>query len=348
MQTATNKTITFGIPCYNSAEYMDHCISSIVEGSGHAEDVHIVVVDDGSTKDNTLEKAQAWHDRFPSIVDVVHQENGGHGRAVMAAIEHAKGVYFKVVDSDDWVDADALKEMLERLREFVAFQVQVDLMVTNYVFEHAEDGKQRTIDYGFALPKGKVIGWRQIGHFNVAQYMMMHALCYRTEVLRTCGLELPAHTFYVDNIYAYVPLPHCKTLYYLDVDLYRYFIGRDDQSVNMDVQVARVDQQLAVTRIMTRAYHLYDDISAKELRRYMIGHLTLMLSVCSVVSKMSTAPDARKNLDDLWHEFKRYDMRMYNRSRHGIMGTFMNFRGPIGERITIAIYHASQKLFKFN
>ena len=342
------KTLTFCVPCYNSAEYMDRCLTTLVEGSDAAEDVQVVVVDDGSTKDNTLQKAQEWHDRYPNIVDVVHQENGGHGRAVMAGIENATGAYFKVVDSDDWVDGAALKELLVRLREFVRYEVNVDLVVTNYVFEHAEDNKQRTIDYGFALTKNKVISWRQIGHFNMAQYMMMHALCYRTEVLRTCGLDLPAHTFYVDNIYAYVPLPYCKTLYYMDIDLYRYFIGREDQSVNLDIQISRIDQQIEVTRVMMRAYHLYDDVHVKRLRHYMIGHFTLMMSVCSVISKMSTAPDARKNLDDFWHELKRYDMRMYNRARHGIVGTFTNFRGPVGERVTIAIYHGAQKLMKFN
>lgn len=342
------KTITFGIPCYNSAEYMDHCISSIVEGSGGASDVQVVVVDDGSTKDNTLAKAVEWHERYPHIVEVVHQENGGHGRAVMTAIEHARGEYFKIVDSDDWVDAEALQALLERLRTFVAFQTTVDLVVTNYVYEHVEDGKSRVVDYGFALPKRKVCGWRQIGHFNMTQYMLMHALCYRTEVLRACGLDLPAHTFYVDNIYAYVPLPHCKTIYYLDVDLYRYFIGREDQSVNLDVQIARIDQQLRVTRIMMRAYHLYDDVPDKKLRRYMVGHLTLMMSVCSVISKMSTAPDARKNLDDFWHELMHYDYRMYTRARHGLVGTFTNFRGPVGERVTIGIYHIAQWLIKFN
>lgn len=342
------KTITFGVPCYNSAEYMERCLSSIVEGSGCAQDVQVVIIDDGSSKDNTLQIAQEWNKRYPQIVDVVHQENGGHGKAVMTAIEHARGEYFKVVDSDDWVDSEALMVLLEKLRSFVAYNIQVDLVVTNYVFEHTEDGKQKVIDYGFALPKEKVIGWSQIGHFNMAQYMMMHALCYRTEVLRACGLDLPAHTYYVDNIYAYIPLPYCTRLYYLDVDLYRYFIGRDDQSVNLDVQISRIDQQLAVTRVMMRAYHLYDDVPIIQLRRYMIGHLTLMMSVCSVVSKMSTAPDARKNLDDIWHEFKRYDMRMYNRARHGLFGTFMNFRGPIGERVTIGIYHLAQKIFKFN
>ena len=342
------KTITFGIPCYNSAEYMDKCIASIVEGSGCAEDVHVVVVDDGSTKDDTLARAQAWHERYPHIVEAVHQENGGHGRAVMCAIEHAKGAYFKVVDSDDWVDADALQELLKVLRSFVDFQTRVDLVVTNYVFEHVEDGKQRTVDYGFALPKGKIIDWGQIGHFNMTQYMMMHALCYRTEVLRECGLDLPAHTFYVDNIYAYVPLPHCKTLYYLDVDLYRYFIGRDDQSVNLEVQIARIDQHMRVTEIMMRSYHLYQDVKSSKLRNNMLDHLSLMLGVANVISTMSDDPEMSVECQRLWDELEEFDERMYNRARHGLVGTFTNFRGPVGERVTIAIYHGAQWLMKFN
>ena len=342
------KTITFGIPCYNSSAYMDRCISSIIEGTGAAEDVEIIVVDDGSNKDDTYEKALGWQERYPDIVRAIHQENGGHGRAVMCAITNARGAYFKCVDSDDWLDALAVREFLETLRRFCDFRINVDLVVTNYVFEHVEDDKQRTVEYGFALPKGKVCGWGQIGHFNMTQYMMMHALCYRTEVLLNCGLDLPAHTFYVDNLYAYVPLPYCKTLYYLDVDLYRYLIGREDQSVNLDVQISRIDQQITVTRMMMRAYHLYDDVPEKRLRRYMMGHFTLMMSVCSIISKMSPDPESRVNLDVFWHELKRYDIRMYHRARHGLVGTFTNFRGPVGERVTIGIYHISQKLMKFN
>ncbi len=86
------KTITFGIPCYNSSEYMDHCIESILEGSDYADDVQIVIVDDGSVKDDTAAKADAWQERYPNIIKAVHQENGGHGIAVMKAVSHADGV----------------------------------------------------------------------------------------------------------------------------------------------------------------------------------------------------------------------------------------------------------------
>ena len=174
------KTITFGIPCYNSAEYMDKCIQSILEGSDYADDVQIVIVDDGSAKDDTPAKADEWQSRYPDIVKAVHQENGGHGIAVMKAVANADGAYFKNIDSDDWVDADALRTLLAKLREFVAADEQVDLVITNYVYEHVEDNTRNAVNYRRQLPVGRVFGWNEIGHFKMWKYLLMHALTYRT------------------------------------------------------------------------------------------------------------------------------------------------------------------------
>ena len=343
-----SKIISFAIPCYNSAEYMDHCIESILAGSGYADDVQVIVVDDGSTKDNTLEKAQEWQSRYPNLVKAVHQENGGHGMAVLKGIEEADGLYFKVVDSDDWVDASALQELLKTLRIFDSTGTRVDLVITNYVYEHVEDNKSTTIDYLFALHRRCVMTWKEIGHFNIWQNLLMHSLCYRTEVLRDGGVPMPPHTFYVDNIYAYVPLPRCKTLYYLDVDLYRYFIGREDQSVNEQVMASRIDQQVRVTRIMMKSYHLYKDVWPVELRSYMVGYFTLMMSVCSVFCKISEYPNAREMVDDLWQELHDYDRRMWRRCRLGVMGLSTNLPGKAGEKMTLGLYRAAQKVVKFN
>ncbi len=343
-----SKILSFGIPCYNSAEYMDHCVESILTGSGYADDVQIIIVDDGSTKDNTYEKALDWQSRYPHLVKAVHQENGGHGMAVLAGLENADGTYYKVVDSDDWVDASALQELLTTLRGFEESGTRVDLVITNYVYEHVEDNKTRTIDYLFALPKRRVMGWKDIGHFYIWQNLLMHSLCYRTDVLRDGGVPMPAHTFYVDNIYAYVPLPRCKTLYYLDVDLYRYFIGREDQSVNEQVMAARIDQQLRVTRVMMHSYHLYKDVWPVQLRSYMVGYFTIMMAVCSIFSKLSEQPDAMEKVDELWQELHDYDRRMWRRCRLGVIGIFTNLPTLAGEKATLGIYHIAQKLVKFN
>lgn len=343
-----SKTLTFGIPCYNSAEYMDHCISSLLKGTNAANDVQIVIVDDGSTKDDTLARAREWQQRYPTIIEAVHQENGGHGMAVLAALEHAQGTYFKIVDSDDWLDADACARLMTTLREFIVTDNLVDLVITNYVYEHVEDNTHNVIDYRYVLRRNKVLTWDKIGHFTMAQNLLMHSLCYRTEILRDGGVPMPPHTFYVDNIYAYVPLPRCKTLYYLDVDLYRYFIGREDQSVNEKVMVSRIDQQLRITRIMMDAYHLYDDIESAKLRSYMVGYFTLMMAVCSIFSRLSDEPDAMDNCEELWRHLKAYDKRMYRRARMGMVGIATNLPTKVGEKFTLGIYRVASKLVKFN
>lgn len=343
-----NKTITFGIPCYNSSAYMDHCIESILEGTDYAPDVQIVIVDDGSAKDDTPAKADEWERRHPGIIKAVHQENGGHGIAVMKAVANADGVYFKNIDSDDWVDAKAVRALLDQLRSFVDRGERVDLVITNYVYEHVEDNTRNVVDYRHVLPVGKVFNWNQIGHFVMWQYLLMHALTYRVDVLREANLQMPPHTFYVDNIYAYVPFPKCRSIYYLDEDVYRYFIGRDDQSVNEKVLTTRIDHYWRVARIMMRAYHVYDDIDSAKLRSYMMNYFTIIMAICSVFSKMSDRPDAMDELERLWMELKEYDPRMYRRARHGVVGLATNLPGKMGKHITLGGYRVAQKVVKFN
>ena len=82
----------------------------------------------------------------------------------------------------------------------------------------------------------------------------MHSVIFRTQLLKDCGLHLPEHTFYVDNIYVFEPLLHVNTMYYLDVNFYRYYIGRADQSVNETVMISRLDQQIRVNKIMIDFY----------------------------------------------------------------------------------------------
>ena len=55
--------------------------------------------------------------KYPTIIKAIHQENGGHGEAVNAGIRNATGLYFKVVDSDDWVNEEAYKQILKTLEE---------------------------------------------------------------------------------------------------------------------------------------------------------------------------------------------------------------------------------------
>ena len=216
------------------------------------------------------------------------------------------------------------------------------------MYEKVYEGTHTAIGYKFALPRKKIFSWDQIGHFRLDQNLLMHSLCYRTDVLRESNLPMPPHTFYVDNIYAYVPLPRCKTMYYADIDLYRYFIGREGQSVNEATMVKRLDQQFRVTRIMMESYHLYSDVESSRLRSYMMGYFTMMMAICSVLTKLSDEDCADERLKTLWSDLKAYDERMYRRARYGVVGFFTNLRGRAGDKTTLGLYRLASKIFKFN
>ena len=171
------KLITFAVPCYNSAAYMDHCVETLLAGGS---DVEIILVDDGSTKDETPAICDRYAAQYPDIIRVIHQENGGHGEGVNQGLRHASGLYYKVVDSDDWLDTGALKRVMDKLREFALSPAPVDMLIANYVYEHVEDHTQKVMRYTNVFPENEVFTWADIGRFRPSQYLLMHSVIYLT------------------------------------------------------------------------------------------------------------------------------------------------------------------------
>ena len=337
------KYISFAIPCYNSAAYMDRAVESILKGG---EDVEIIIVNDGS-KDDTSKIAHEYEEKYPTIVRAVDKENGGHGDAVNAGLDHAEGKYFKVVDSDDWVDEEALYKILDVLKKFEEEEKQVDMLLANYVYEKEGMEHKKVIEYKNVLPQEEIFGWNDVKHFHLGQYILMHSVIYRTDFLKLCQLRLPKHTFYVDNIYVYKPLPHVRTMYYMDVDFYRYFIGREDQSVNEKVMISRIDQQIRVNKIMIDDVDL-NKVSNYKCRHYMINYLEIITVVTTVMLLRSGTEENLEKKRELWRYIKNKDIGLFHRLRNGIMGQTMNLPGRSGRKISVAAYRLSQKVVGFN
>ena len=341
-----DKLITFAVPCYNSAAYMEHCVDTLLQGG---DDIEIILVDDGSTKDDTPAICDRYAEQYPDIVRAIHQPNGGHGEGVNQGLRNARGIYYKVVDSDDWVDVPSLRKALDKLRQFVRDSKAVDMLICNYVYEHVEDNTQRVMHYRNVFPRNRVFGWEQIGRFRPSQYLLMHSVIYRTQLLRDCGLELPKHTFYVDNIFVYQPLPFVKTLYYMDLDFYRYFIGRADQSVNEQVMVRRVDQQVRVTRLMIDAHDLRK-VSAQHRRlgRYMFNYLAMMMTISSIFLIIDGSPEALGKKTQLWEYMRTVDKAVYHRMKYRSISAVGNFPGYQGRKLSVGLYRLARRIYKFN
>ncbi|MBQ1688793.1 MAG: glycosyltransferase [Lachnospiraceae bacterium] len=337
------KVLSVGIPCYNSEAYMSRAIESLLPGG---EDIEIIVVNDGSS-DGTQRVAEEYAAKYPTIVKVVNQENGGHGEAVNAGLRNATGLYYKVVDSDDWVQEEALHKIIKKLKECIENQEQLDMLISNYVYEKVELGKQKVIDYRSCLPTDRIFTWNEIGHFKSSQNILMHSVIYRTKMLKECRLELPKHVFYVDNIFVYQPLPFVKKIYYLDVDFYRYFIGREDQSVNETVMMGRIDQQITVTKLMIDAHDL-TKINCKKLRKYMVKYLVMMMTVSSVFLVKINTKESLEKKAELWDYLKQKNLGLYKEMSRYFLGLTMKMKSKAGRKIIVIGYHISRKIFGFN
>lgn len=337
------KLLSVAVPCYNSQDYMEACIDSLLVGG---EDVEIIIVDDGSM-DATPIIADAYAQKHPTIIKAIHQENGGHGEAVNMGIKNATGLFFKVVDSDDWVNREAYEEILEALRELSGQRENLDMLISNFVYEKEGNSHKKVMRYTSALPERQIFTWDDVKHFRKGQYILMHSVIYRTQLLRECKLELPKHTFYVDNIFVYVPLPYVKNIYYLDVDFYRYYIGRDDQSVNEAVMIKRIDQQIKVNKIMFDSVDLWK-IHNRKLRKIMYNYLEIITVVSTIMCIRSGTEENLQKKRELWSFIKQSDLRLFHRLRNGIMGQTMNLPGKGGRRISVAAYKISQKVVGFN
>lgn len=339
------KKISFTVPCYNSMNYMERCIESLLVGKNEIE---IIIVNDGS-KDKTGEIADRYAKKYPTIVKVIHKENGGHGSGVNAGLSIATGKYFKVVDSDDWLDEDALLVLLDEIKRMEEQEEFVDLIVCNYIYDHLYIHEQKVMSFKNVFPNNKICNWNDLGHFKQSQYLIMHSLIYRTDILKKCKLKLPDHTFYVDNIVAYKPLPFVEKICYLPLNLYHYFIGREDQSVNEAVMVTRVDQQIKVTKIIASCLDLEEVKKIyPKLYTYLLRMLSMMMTISSVYLLMKGDKESLEKREELWEYIKKLNRSVYKKLKYFRLAGLTYLPTKFGNFIVLKGYKLAKKVYKFN
>ena len=341
------KLITFTIPCYNSQDYMRHCIDNIVAAG---DDVEVIIVNDGS-KDDTGKIADEYQKKYPTIVKAIQKENGGHGSGVMAGIRNATGLFYKVVDSDDWVETQDVINMLDLIKKHLSEGLEIDLYITNYIYEHVADNSQFLMHYRKCLPIDTVIAWEDMKHVKLETYFLMHSLMYRLDKLKESGMVLPDHTFYVDDIYAYTPLPLMKNIFYHDLDFYHYFIGRDDQSINYQTMCKRYEQQMRVYKEMFYAYS-YEQIKAYpvRLRKYMFKWLMTVcaITLMTIFGTKENKQLRKKQYKEYMQELKAKDKKLYRKVRYRTPCAFAFMCPGFTGKYTLAkiVYGSLQKRLK--
>ena len=241
------KSLTILIPVYNTEKYIKRCLDSLLVPEV-LDDIEIIVVSDGS-KDHSAEIVREYVERYPDTIILIDKENGGHGSTINAGIAAATGKYFRVLDSDDWFNTLEFAEFTARLRNEDA-----DLVVCDYRKEHTYNSQSEYFQYK-NLRDGQVY---DLDKFDLAllegEYFVMATSTYKTEILRKSGLKLLEKTFYVDMQYNVVPITRVNNFTYYHLDIYRYFIGRKEQSMNMENFVRNQDHHKKMIKWLIEYY----------------------------------------------------------------------------------------------
>ena len=224
----SNKLLTITIPVYNTEEYLPKCLDSLIIDE-YMDLLEVLIVIDGSP-DNSLAIAQNYAQKYPETFIVVNKENGGHSSAINKGLELATGKYFKLLDSDDWFDKKSFKIFLEKLEK-----LDVDLLLTNYTREFVFENRRELCSIK-SLPHNKSYNIEQIDESFLSDdsLLEMHRTTFKTSFFKDLEIILPEKVFYTDTILAIVPLLLVKNIYYCNINLYCYFIGREGQSTSIE------------------------------------------------------------------------------------------------------------------
>ena len=335
------KLLTVTVPCYNSQDYMEKCIESLLPGG---ERVEIIIIDDGSS-DRTGEIADAYAEKYPTIVKVIHQENGGHGEGINQGVKHATGIYFKVVDSDDTVSSDFV-EFLDTLEECEA-NGGVDLMTTNYYYVHSDSKGDRSIDYSSALPKNRIFTWGETKRFRMHQMHTIQSSTFRTELMKDWGEPLPKKVFYEDNLMVCKVLPRVKKMYYFPKDLYRYWIGRPDQSVQQKTLLARYSHHILIAEKCFSSFN-FDEIEEPLLKKYLKHELFMLFGIAIMFTRQNNTDETDAAIEKMWETCKEHNEKWAKHFRHGSPLSIICIRGKFGRFLTSFFCKIANKIVRFN
>lgn len=257
----SKKILTIIVPTYNMEDYLYKCLNSLVIGESDSELMHnfeVLVVNDGST-DKSSEIAHSYVSKYPNTFKVIDKENGNYGSCINVALPVAKSKYVKVLDADDWFDTVTFKQFIVFLNN-----VDVDAVINDYDTVNLTGDVTETFTYS-ALPSRKDFELSDM--FIHYCDMQTRAVTYRTELLRDIGYHQSEGLFYTDQEWIYFPLSQAKRLRYFPGHLYKYLMGREGQTINMDVWEKNFWMEIQVVRNILHTYlSHYNDLGHEYLR----------------------------------------------------------------------------------
>jgi Glycosyltransferases involved in cell wall biogenesis len=252
-----NKILSIIVAAYNMEQLLPRCLDSLLQNPN--EEVEILIVNDGS-KDRTLSIALEYQGKYPEIIRVIDKPNGGWGTAINRGIQEAKGKYLKTLDSDDWFNSEALTAFVELLKE-----QEVDLVVSSYT--RIYENKEAEADvYSELICNKKMPISEYLKINNYSKHLPIQALCFKTAVLKENNFTL-SDRYYTDIEYNLIPLLYVDSVYFTQINLYQYYLGREGQSVSLNGYKKNWIDYIRMCEKVTRFYEENKSKMSEDLEK---------------------------------------------------------------------------------
>jgi glycosyltransferase involved in cell wall biosynthesis len=252
------KILSIIIPTYNMEQYLERCLTSVLNHKWD-EEVEVIVVNDGST-DNSLQIALRYEKEYPLILTVINKENGNYGSTINAALPIAKGKYVKILDADDWFDTNEFGYFVKRLKN-----IECDLIVTNYTINYISGRKRKKIYV--SKDNNKIYDISAMSLSPQLLKIEMHAVTYRTDLLRQINYKQTEGISYTDQEWVFYPMFFVNEIVFFNANIYQYFIGREGQTVEFSVMMKNLSHLLLIAEKKFSYYSKFDKQRISECRK---------------------------------------------------------------------------------
>ena len=282
------KILTVSIAAYNVEEFIENTLKSVLVNN--IDDLEVLVEDDGGT-DGTADIVKKYEEKYPGIVKLVHKENGGYGSTINKSVELAQGKYFKQLDGDDWYESENFEKFLELLRT-----IDVDAIYTPHKEFREKSNGYKIKDY---FPEDIE------GEYNLEEvidkktdYMIMHTVAFKTEIIRKSNLNLPEHCLYTDSIFAMFTMMYVQNIYISHLPIYVYRIGRAEQSISVESHIKHYNDHVIVSKEIIKFYNEQCNKLENNKLKYLFDYAKMHIAN-SIVGFLLILKPSKENLKQL-------------------------------------------------
>lgn len=291
------KILTISIAAYNVEKFIRKALDSLLIKD--IDKLEILVEDDGGT-DGTADIVKEYEKRYPNSIKLIHKKNGGYGSTINKSLEMATGKYFKQLDGDDWYNKKGLQEIITKLEK-----INVDVIYTPIVNYWDETEKEVIID---DFKRLKTDTYKINDVITTKDYLQMHNIMYKTEILKKSKLKLFEKCFYTDIQYALKPLYNVDTIYICHTPLYYYRLGLGEQSVSISGRIKHCDDQIKVAKDLIKYYKNIKKLSPYE--KYANNYIE-KIETTTLSNFIILTPNKKHGIK----KYKEFDHYIFNKNR---------------------------------